>query len=628
MHSQKSVTSPASSASSEEVPAQKTILMAVYNMKGGVGKTTSSLELAYHLVRDGFRVLLVDADMQANLTMNTLMAAQSVADKDSSDAKEDEDSDLIFDDATDRLWKRINEREKTGNKLTFYSIVKECTGARLFIKREGEDSLLSKIEPLTADVGLGRRIDYIAGDMRTGDLDQKIIDGFRVGNSDRYPVPGLVTNVFREYGEQQGYDFVIFDLGCTLTATVKAVLLGSDYFISPFKCERACKTAAEIVIKKMRDFHRKWNHVRGAANVANPDCVLTVKEGCAPASVDEIPVALKCYPRFLGAFPLAVKAQNHAPTRAYQTRIDEIMDRYEVDLNGFSSLGLSKPDLTKLKALFIENSESAGKEVEGGGAMISRTTMPCVSLCNDVFRIGKTAYKWRSFLNKADAISRQYQAVLKALVANMHEHDQAYLASKSSRLFKAGGVDEPEPEKMAARDVLSLAAGAKRKRSAAPETASVFSLRILRSGKIPEMPGYTVKDVKGDGNCFFYAAVDQLQIIHHPYMDTIPAGTEPHDSLRLLAQQHDFQDAEWAGHAEIIALANALNIAVRIVDTRQGDLRGVYHFVNHEAGIAGDSTMDLARLPAGMPVIELLYTGNHYMSLIKDPVAEHSGPAS
>lgn len=46
------------------------------NHKGGVGKTTSTLNVAQTLVRDGYKVLLVDCDAQCNLTQSLNLPAE------------------------------------------------------------------------------------------------------------------------------------------------------------------------------------------------------------------------------------------------------------------------------------------------------------------------------------------------------------------------------------------------------------------------------------------------------------------------------------------------------------------------------------------------------------------------
>ena len=435
---------------------RESVLIAIYNMKGGVAKTTSALEFAYHLVQDGFKVLLVDADMQANLTTNIMMA--SVVPKDLIDSPGADE----FEEKYDCRWKDIQKREvEDGVFQTFHKILEQCTGARVYLRKSGVDSIISKIKPLSAE-----GIDYIAGHMETAELEERISEGFRVPA--RYPVPALVTNVFREYANQNKYDFVIIDLGCTLTATVKSVLLGSDYIISPFKCERSCVTAAEIVMKKLRDWHTK-----SAADSVADILASTGAEGATPAAqADEISIELKGTPHFLGAFPVGVRVIDHRMRKiaqAYSLRIGEIFDRYETDIKRFHhATGLTRPNLELLRDLWVESSESSGLRAEGGGSVLT-PSIPCMSLWYD---------KWKGldfprgsvfaggvgqgFLTKAKRIKSEYQKILRALVYNMQEADKVYISGKSKGLFVggAGSLDSESDE----APVDSEGAGKKRRR--------------------------------------------------------------------------------------------------------------------------------------------------------------------
>src|SRR6059058_2523425 len=67
---------PAASGDAEERPLARVIALA--NQKGGVAKTTTTLNLAVAFAERGLRVLAVDLDPQGNLTMSQGMNPDTI----------------------------------------------------------------------------------------------------------------------------------------------------------------------------------------------------------------------------------------------------------------------------------------------------------------------------------------------------------------------------------------------------------------------------------------------------------------------------------------------------------------------------------------------------------------------
>lgn len=209
--------------------------IAIFNHKGGVGKTTLTVNIASAIASVGKRVLLVDADPQCNLT--AYLVEESVVDQllDSSDSSSGR-----------TLWSAVKP-------------IVEATGP------------LNPIEPFPLS---DPNLFLLAGDIRLSDFEAELhqfwiecfsrrIRGFR----GTMAISSLVDLVCRN----EKIDVVFFDSGPNIGALNRVVLLDCDYFIVPAACDvfsvRGLKTLGHTLSTWIRD----W---RTAADLAPDDLYL------------------------------------------------------------------------------------------------------------------------------------------------------------------------------------------------------------------------------------------------------------------------------------------------------------------------------------------------------------------
>ena len=218
-----------------------------------------------------------------------------------------------------------------GNLHAFHHILHTFTDEDTSFKKKK----LGKIKPLKlgdlrTDVKLGERslpLDLIAGHLRTADYDVRLFEGLTDIN--RCRVPGLVTNVIRAFADRKHYDIVLFDCGPYLSPVTVAVLLGVDYIVSPFKPERDCITAARIMPQRLRRWHTEASKGGASRSDTDYEVLKCIKRSHAqPHNKREVPVKLRGFPRFLGAFASVVKGYGLKPSRAHARFIDNVYSAY------------------------------------------------------------------------------------------------------------------------------------------------------------------------------------------------------------------------------------------------------------------------------------------------------------
>lgn len=195
--------------------------LSIFNHKGGVGKTTLTINLAFALAEKKYRVLLVDSDPQCNLTSYLI-------------------EDAVVNDLLDK--------SDGKNGQTVWSALKpvvEATGQA------------RPLEPIS----VSERIYLIPGDVRLAEFEaelgplwsecfQRKIRGFRGTSS--------LSAVVNSVAKSVKADVILYDTGPNIGPLNRIILLDCDYFMVPAACDlfsvRAIKTLGHTLASWISDW--------------------------------------------------------------------------------------------------------------------------------------------------------------------------------------------------------------------------------------------------------------------------------------------------------------------------------------------------------------------------------------
>jgi cellulose biosynthesis protein BcsQ len=302
------------------------VRIAVFNHKGGVGKTTLTVNIAAAMAEMGRTVLLVDSDPQGNLT--SYLVEETVVD------------DLL-------------DRADTGEGETIWSALKPI------VEASGELKAIRSIE-VRPDVFL------LPGDVRLSEFEQELSSmwtdciarkarGFRGTTA--------LSRLVNQVAAANQVDFVFYDAGPNIGPLNRVILLDCDYFIVPAACDlfslRALKTLGHTLVNWVSD----W---------------ATILE-LAPADVYLLPGT----PKFLGYIPQRFRVYAGRPASDFSKYLPRIEKSIGSDL--VAVLGRADPSLVPNYATgyqlgqvkdfsgLVSASQEEGvpiKEVEGGSAAL------------------------------------------------------------------------------------------------------------------------------------------------------------------------------------------------------------------------------------------------------------------
>lgn len=204
------------------------ITIALFNHKGGVGKTTLTASLADAFVNSGKKVLLVDTDPQCNLSAL-----------------------FIGEEELDRHF----EISENGGGNTLWSAVQRVV--------EGSGDI-RMVQPWTISDGKS----LLIGDVLLAQYEEELPTAWTESFARKprgYAVMSALSRVARKTGEELGVDIIMYDVGPNVGPLNRTVILDCDFFATPVHTDlyslRALTTVGRAVSKWVSD----WRIVKDLA---------------------------------------------------------------------------------------------------------------------------------------------------------------------------------------------------------------------------------------------------------------------------------------------------------------------------------------------------------------------------
>lgn len=203
--------------------------IALFNNKGGVGKTTLAINLAYALVDAGRRVLMVDADPQCNLSAFCLDEVQ--------------------------LDEILSQSELGNGDSTVWD------GVRPVVLGRGDVREVAPFE-------IADNLLLLCGDVLVSNYEEELpvawTDSF-ARKSRGYDVTCALSRLTDKLSEDYGVDIVIYDVGPNVGSLNRVVLLDSDFFLAPVGSDLFSLRALGAVGLSLSKWIRDWGTVRSLA---------------------------------------------------------------------------------------------------------------------------------------------------------------------------------------------------------------------------------------------------------------------------------------------------------------------------------------------------------------------------
>ena len=299
----------------------KPTIISVSTAKGGVGKTTTTVAAAEFLAAEGYHILVIDADYQANCSISLIGNEE---------------------------WEKLNSSNKTIKALLEDAINEGKSGyTRQF---DVKTHIYKGVSNLSGSV-VGNRIDLLAS---TPDLNDTKRNLYQAGREARF---GSVNRTnFIEWGLRDifsSYDFVLIDTHPDIDDMLHAVFYVSDFLLMP-----AIPDAVSSYGIKTMNTHIKRFSRESRSSLQMLGVVISMERAINVHRTYREVITNLCkqegIPLFKTAIPLAAKVTE---SMEFSMDVNTLKQKYGGVFDSYTSL--VEEILEKIKQPTTESSEQA-----------------------------------------------------------------------------------------------------------------------------------------------------------------------------------------------------------------------------------------------------------------------------
>lgn len=246
-------------------------IIALFNNKGGVSKTTTTFHLGWKLAEKGYKTLIVDTDPQCNLTglcLNT-----------------DKNNKI------ETFYKENKNNLKESLSPIFSGALSPLTPTNCYEFEENGNLFL-----------LPGHIDFAEYDA-TYSIAENLTGSLVMLKN----VPGAFRNLLQMTSNEYGFDYILIDMSPNISATNANILMESDFFILPCAPDYFCYMAIESLTKVFPRWDKVYSQLKEHDVFKGADYKMNTGK-----------------PKFIGTIQQRYRPRNGSPSKAFSEWIDDI----------------------------------------------------------------------------------------------------------------------------------------------------------------------------------------------------------------------------------------------------------------------------------------------------------------